>query len=249
MRTRLIPLLLLSNGGFYKTEKFGSPKYLGDPMNIIKIFNEKEVDELIVLDIDATREGTAPDLQTLQDISEECFCPLSYGGGITDVETAIQIVAIGFEKIIVNSAAFHRSEIISDLASVLGRSSVVGSIDVKKNWRGVGQVFVNGGQTKISASPVEWAKELEDRGVGEICINSIDRDGTMTGYDLDLIQRIVDAVDIPVIAAGGAGSMQDIRDAIRTAGASAAAAGSFFVFQGKHRAVLLSYPDDSMRQF
>lgn len=249
MRTRLIPLLLLSNGGFYKTEKFSAPKYLGDPMNIIKIFNEKEVDELIVLDIDAARDGTTPDLETLKDISEECFCPLSYGGGITDVDTATKIVSIGFEKIIVNSATFHKPQIVADLARVLGRSSVVGSIDVKKNWRGVGQVFVNGGQTKIPASPVEWARELEDRGAGEICINSIDRDGKMIGYDLDLVQRIVEAVDIPVIAAGGAGSMQDIQDVIRTAGASAAAAGSFFVFQGKHRAVLLSYPDETVRQF
>lgn len=247
MHARYIPILLLKDGGLYKTRRFGKETYLGDPVNTIKIFNDKLVDELVFLDIAAARHKSEPNIELLKDIAGECFMPLAYGGGITTVEQVREILAIGFEKIVVNSAAWTVPELVPSLARVFGSSTVVGSIDVKKNWMGREKVYIHGGSEAISMGVVEWAQELEKRGVGEIMINSIDKDGEMTGYDLDLIKRVADAVSVPVIAAGGAHSKDDLKAAISDAGASASAAGAMFVFQGKHRAVLISYPGSKER--
>lgn len=248
MHTRYIPILLLKDGGLYKTRKFGKETYLGDPVNTIKIFNEKLVDELVFLDIAAARSRAAPNIEMLKEIAGECFMPLAYGGGLNSVEQVRDILAIGFEKVVVNSAAWTDPELVPSLARVFGSSTVVGSIDVKKNWMGREKVYICGGSEAISTSVVEWAQELERRGVGEIMINSIDKDGEMTGYDLELIKRVSDAVTVPVIAAGGARDKDDLKAAVQDAGASAAAAGAMFVFQGKHRAVLISYPGSKERR-
>jgi cyclase len=247
MHTRYIPILLLRDGGLHKTQQFGKPVYLGDPLNIIKIFNDKLVDELVFLDIGAARDRSAPGIDVLRDIAGECFMPLAYGGGISSVEQVREILAIGFEKVVINSAAWTDPNLVPSLARVFGSSTIVGSIDVKKNWIGREKVHIHGGREAIPIGVVKWAQELERRGVGEIIINSIDRDGTMTGYDLDLIRRVSGAVTVPVIAAGGAQNVGDLRSAISDAGASASAAGAMFVFQGKHRAVLISYPGSKDR--
>ncbi len=242
MRMRYIPILLVIDGGLYKTRKFGKATYLGDPINIVKIFNDKLVDELIFLDISAARNRTFPNMEILREIASECFMPLAYGGGVKTIEQVREILSIGFEKIIVNSAAWTNPNFIPSLARVFGSSTIVASIDVKKNWMGREKVYIHGGSEPISMSVVDWAMELEKRGVGEIMINSIDRDGEMNGYDLDLIRRVANSVAVPVIAAGGASNVDDLKSAIADGGASAAAAGAMFVFQGKHRAVLISYP-------
>ena len=247
MRTRIIPILLLKNAGLYKTRKFKNETYIGDPINAVRIFNEKEVDELAFLNISAARDGSDPDFDMLKDIASECFMPLSYGGGVKSVEMARALVAIGIEKIVVNSAPWRDKKLITRLADKLGSSSIVGSIDVKKNWRGKEQVFINGGQEKIPLSPIEWAQEMQRRGAGEILLNAIDRDGEMTGYDLGLVRRVADTVDVPVIAAGGARGVADFKSAVTEAKASAVAAGACFVFQGKHRAVLITYPSEAER--
>lgn len=247
MHARYIPVLLLKDGGLYKTRKFSNEAYLGDPINAIKIFNDKLVDELVFLDISAARRKTAPDIQLLKEIAGECFMPLAYGGGLTSVEQVRGVLAIGFEKVVINSAAWTDAALVPALAKYFGSSTVVGSIDVKVNWMGREKVLVHGGSKAISIGVVEWARELEKRGVGEILINSIDRDGEMIGYDLDLIKRVTEAVSVPVIAAGGARNVEDLKSAIVDAGASASAAGAMFVFQGKHRAVLISYPGSKNR--
>lgn len=247
MHVRYIPVLLLKDGGLYKTRKFQKETYLGDPINTIKIFNDKMVDELVFLDIAAARRKGMPNMQMLKEIAGECFMPLTYGGGLTSVEQVREVLAIGFEKVVINSAAWTDSSLVPALAQYFGRSTIVGSIDVKRNWMGREKVLIHGGNDAISMGVVEWAQELEKRGVGEILINSIDKDGEMTGYDLDLIRRVSNAVSVPVIAAGGARNVEDLKSAITDAGASASAAGAMFVFQGKHRAVLISYPGSKDR--
>lgn len=247
MHRRYIPILLLKNGGLYKTRKFGKPTYLGDPVNTIKIFNDKLVDELVFLDIAAARSRAAPNFDLLKEIAGECFMPLAYGGGLNSVEQVREILAIGFEKVVVNTAAWTDPSLVPALARVFGSSTVIGSIDVKCNWIGREKVYIRGGNEAIPMGVVEWAQELERRGVGELIINSIDKDGEMTGYDIDLIRRVVNGVSVPVIAAGGARDKNDLRAAVEDAGASASAAGAMFVFQGKHRAVLISYPGSKER--
>ncbi|WP_127519555.1 AglZ/HisF2 family acetamidino modification protein [Mesorhizobium sp. Z1-4] len=247
LRTRIIPLLLLKGQGLYKTRKFRDETYIGDPINAVRIFNEKAVDELGFLDIGAARNGSDPNFDLLKDIASECFMPLSYGGGVKSVEMVRELVAIGIEKIVVNSAAWTDKGLITRIADHFGSSTVVGSIDVKRNWRGKEQVMIRGGQEKIALAPVDWALEMERRGVGEIMINAIDRDGEMTGYDLDLVRSVAGAVSVPVIAAGGASSISDLQAAVTEADATAAAGGAMFVFQGKHRAVLITYPTEEER--
>lgn len=247
MRSRIIPILLLKGSGLYKTRKFKDPVYIGDPINCIKIFNEKEVDELSFLDIEASKHGREPDFELLRNIASECFMPLSYGGGVTSVEMVRQLTAIGFEKVVINTAAYRDRNLIPDLARFFGVSTIVGSMDVKKNWYGRYEVRICGGTEKIPFTPISWAKELESQGVGEIIVNSIDNDGELCGYDLDLIRSISLEVSVPVVAAGGARDLVDLHDAVNSAGASASAAGAMFVFHGKHRAVLIKYPSEEER--
>lgn len=242
MRHRLIPVLLLKDNGLYKGKKFKDHKYIGDPINAIKIFNEKEVDELVFLDITASKEGKSPNFEMLYDIASECFMPLGYGGGITSPEMIREIIGVGIEKVIINTQAVRNPQMIKKSVEYFGSSTIVGSIDAKKNLFGNYSVYINSGLEKTKYNPVEWAKELEKLGVGEIIINSIDKDGTLSGYDYELVNQVAKAVNVPVIAAGGASSLLDFVSICKQYSASAAAAGAQFVFQGKHNAVLITYP-------
>ncbi|OGU17162.1 MAG: imidazole glycerol phosphate synthase subunit HisF [Ignavibacteria bacterium GWB2_35_12] len=241
LKTRVIPCLLLKEGGFVKTARFSKPRYLGDPRNIVRLFNEKEVDEIVILDIDATRDKRKPYFDLVRDIVSEAFMPIGYGGGITTIEDIKLLFKIGVEKVVINTQAVNKPEFISEASERFGSQSIVASIDVKKNLFGKYKVCIESGRKKCSVSPVEHAKAMEDSGAGEIIINSIDRDGTMEGYDIELIKSVASNVSIPVIALGGASKLEHFRDAVNS-GASAVSAGSMFVYQGVHKAVLINYP-------
>jgi cyclase len=241
-KNRIIPCLLINNRGLYKTIRFKDSVYVGDPANALKIFNEKEVDELVILDITATKEKKKPNFKLLNELASECFMPLCYGGGITDLDEIRTLFNLGIEKVSLNSITFTKPELISEAAKIFGSQSIVGSIDVKKNLFGKYQVHINSGTVNTKKDPVEYAQYLSNLGVGEIFLNSIDRDGTMSGYDIDLIRNVSASVPVPLIACGGAGRIEDFGTAIHQGGASAVSAGSFFVFHGKHRAVLITYP-------
>jgi cyclase len=242
MLPRIVPCLLLRDQGLVKTTRFKNPKYVGDPTNAVRIFNDKEVDELVFLDITASSDGRQPQFELLARMTSECFMPLCYGGGVRSTADMRKLFAIGIEKVAVNTYAVERPEFIREAADVFGSSSVIVSIDVKKRLLGRNEVVTLGGKRRTGLDPVEHAVSMERQGAGELLLNSVDRDGTMLGYDLDLIRSVSDAVDIPVIACGGAGSIRDLYLAISQGGASAAAAGSMFVFHGPHRAVLITYP-------
>lgn len=240
--SRVIPALLLRDSGLVKTIKFKSSIYVGDPINAVKIFNEKEVDELIFLDIDASRKKSEPPFTLLKDIASECFMPLCYGGGINSIDHISEIIKCGVEKVSINSFAVKNPAFIKKAADIFGSSTIVVSIDVKKNIFGKYNVYINGGQENTGLDPLEFAKIAEQSGAGELMLNSIDRDGIMQGYDIDLISKVSKNIKIPLIVLGGAGSVKDMHQAINVGGASAVAAGSFFVFHGKRKAVLISYP-------
>jgi cyclase len=241
LRARVIPCLLLRNGGLVKTVKFSGSTYVGDPINAVRIFNDKEVDEIVFLDIGATPAESGPNFSLLEDIASEAFMPFGYGGGVTTIEQVRRIFAIGVEKVVINSAAASNPALVSGAAELAGSSSVVVSIDAKRSWLGGYSVFVKSGKIDVRMDPVDYARRMADLGAGEILLNAIHRDGTMEGYDLELIQRVTAAVTIPVVAVGGAGRLGDLPKAVAS-GASAVAAGSLFVFHGKHRAVLITYP-------
>lgn len=241
MRPRIIPVLLIHKRALVKTVRFKDETYIGDPINAVKIFNDKEVDELIVLDIGASTEGTPIDLQMISDLASECFMPLCYGGGIKSVEEIQKILSIGVEKIALNSSAISSFNLISDTAKVVGSQSVVVSIDIKKDWLGRNRVFAQRGMKNTGLDPVTFAKEVESRGAGEILLQSIARDGTYGGYDTELVQQVSGAVKIPVIACGGAKDLSSLRNILQN-GAGAAAAGSFFVYYGPKRGILINYP-------
>lgn len=242
IRPRVIPALLLKGQGLVKTIKFKDPKYLGDPINVVKIFNEKGVDEIVLLDITATPENRGPKFDMLKDIASEAFIPLAYGGGIRSMDDVRKLLSIGIEKLIMNTSAVETPALLREVADHAGSQAVVASIDVKKNFLGKYEVFTRCGQKKTGLDPVKHAIEMEKMGVGEIIINSIDRDGTMQGYDLDLVRKVADAVRVPVVACGGAGNLSHVAEVIKEGHASAAAAGSIFVFQGPLRGVLINYP-------
>jgi len=243
MTPRVIPCLLLQKSGLVKTVRFRNPVYLGDPINTVRIFNDKEVDELVVLDITATVERRRPSYDLLKNVASEAFMPLGYGGGIRDMEDVKRILGLGFEKIVVNSYAAENPGFVTQAAEFAGSQSVVVSMDVKENLWGKYEVKTHRGQRATGYAPVAYAKRMEQAGAGELFLTSVDRDGTMKGYDLPLIKAVTAAVGIPVVACGGAGSLNDLGQAVREGGASAAGAGSIFVFQGPHRAVLISYPE------
>ena len=248
LRPRIIPCLLIHNGGLVKTQKFASPKYVGDPLNAVKIFNEKEADELIVLDIDASRLKRDPDFGLIKSLAAECRMPLCYGGGVKTVEQVERIVGLGVEKVAVSSAATRDPSLVAKAAEVVGNQSVVVVMDVKRNWRGTKwEVRTHNATKKTGLDPVEFARKVEALGAGEVVINSVDRDGIMKGYDLDLVRPIRNSIGIPITVLGGAGSLDDIGGLISFFGTVGAAAGSFFVFKGVYRAVLISYPSRSER--
>lgn len=243
LRTRVIPCLQLIDDNLVKTVKFDNHGYIGDPVNTVRIFNELEVDELCFLDIRASVQGREPNIEILQQIANECFMPLSYGGGVKDFETAQKILSIGFEKIVLNTAAYRTPALITQISEHFGAQAVIGSIDVKKNMWGKYQVFINDGKEKIKKDPIEWAKELEQLGVGELLLTSMDKDGTWTGYDEGIIGKVNEAVSIPVIANGGASSVHDIQSVVKNCGVSAVALGSMVVYQKKGMGVLVNFPD------
>lgn len=241
MRARVIPCLLLHNGGLVKTTKFKNPKYVGDPINAIRIFNDKEVDELVVLDIAASQENREPNYALIEQCAGECFMPLCYGGGIHSVEQARRLFELGVEKVCLQTAALRDIAVISRIAERFGSQSVVISADVKKNWFGARRLYAAASRKVISDSWLEYLRTAVVAGAGEVMLNAVDQDGVMQGMDLELIREASAAVPVPLIAAGGVGSLRHIKEAI-DAGASAVAAGAFFVFQGRHRAVLITYP-------
>ncbi len=237
--------MLLRNNGLVKTVKFKESTYIGDPINTVKIFNEKEVDEIFFLDIDATRLNKEPPYDLIQNIASECFMPFAYGGGIHSLQQIERIIKSGAEKIIINTQAFLGKNFLKEAVNQFGSSTIAVSIDVKKEFFKGNIVYVKGGTQSTGLNPVDYAKEIENTGAGEILINSIDRDGVMGGYDIELIKSISGTIKIPVIACGGAGRLSDFSLAVKQGGASAAAAGSFFIFHGKRRAVLITYPSYS----
>lgn len=247
IRPRVIPCLLLKGKGLVKTSQFRNPVYLGDPINIINIFNKKMVDEMIILDIDASINSNMPNFELLQRITSICFSPLTYGGAVTNLNDAEKLFSIGFEKMSLNSVAFKNPSFITTLAKKYGNQSVVISVNISRDFFGK-KIFVNNSLKKIDLKPsiTEQLMIFKDLGAGEILINDVTNDGMMNGYDIDLIKSITSKLDIPVIACGGCGSFNHIKEVLTDGGASAAAVGSFFVFNGARKAVLISYPSQAM---
>lgn len=243
LRPRIIPCLLVHNGGLVKTVRFADPKYVGDPINAVRIYNEKEVDELIVADIDATVLGNEPNYALLSKLAAECRMPLCYAGGVKTPEHVERIINLGVEKVAISSAAIISPELISDSAKRVGSQSIVIVLDVKKSgvFRRY-ELFTHNALKSTGVNPVEFARTAQSMGAGEILVNSIDQDGTMNGYDHELIQQIRTTVNLPLSLLGGASSLDDIKELINRHGVIGAAAGSLFVFKGKYRAVLISYP-------
>lgn len=243
-RTRVIPVLLIQNEGLVKGVQFKNHRYVGDPINAVKIFNEKEVDELCVLDISATVNNKKPDIKRIADIVSEAFMPISYGGGVTQLDEAKELLYSGVEKILLNTALHTHPDLVTEIANSVGNQSTVASIDVKKNIWGKYKVYIKNGTKDTGKDVLEFAKECENNGAGEILLNSIDKDGACNGYDIELIKKVAQSVNIPVVAVGGAWETGHLVQA-KSAGASALAAGSMFVFHGKHKAVLISYLNNS----
>jgi cyclase len=241
-RPRVIPVLLLKNKGLVKSLKFKDYTYIGDPINAVKIFNDKKADELIFLDITASAENRLIPLDFVENVGDEANMPFTVGGGIRTIENIRKILNAGAEKVAINSFAVENPEFIKEASNIFGSSTIVVSIDVKKKRFGKEQVYIYSGQKATGLDPVAFAKQMEQMGAGELLINSIEKDGTMEGYDSNLISKISESITIPVIACGGAGKLSDLREVIKIDGAAAAAAGSFFVFHGQRRAVLISFP-------
>lgn len=243
LRPRIIPCLLVKNKGLVKTVQFKDGKYVGDPINAVRIFNEKEADELMVIDIEATSKNNEPDYKMIENLASECRMPLCYGGGIKNLEQAQRIFSLGVEKIAISSAAISNPKIISEIASKVGSQSVVVVLDVKKKLFGGYDMYSNNGKKNLHVNPVDFARKIEIEGAGEIVVNSIDNDGVMKGYDFDLIDKVRNAVTLPLTVLGGAGNLEDIGLLIQKYGIIGAAAGSLFVFKGKYKAVLINYPN------
>jgi cyclase len=239
---RVIPCLLLRGTGLVKTTKFADPKYVGDMINAVRIFNDKEVDEIIILDIEAHAGRGRIQWDLVTKTASEAFMPMCYGGGVTSVDEIKRLLKAGVEKVSINTAAHDDPRLVENAVKTFGSQAIVGAIDVKKSFLGKYVVVSHGGDRKRSVEVAAWAKALERAGAGEILINSVDRDGTQAGYDLELVRQVTSAVRVPVIASGGAGRLEHFAQAIES-GASAVAAGSMFVFHGPHRAVLITYPD------
>lgn len=241
---RVIPCLLIRGNGLVKTKKFRDPVYVGDPVNAVRIFSEKEADEIVILDIDASRERRDPNYQLIEEIAGEAFMPLAYGGGVRSVDQARRLIRCGVEKVVINTAATESAKVIEDVAKIFGSQAVVAAVDVKKTLFGGYRVVSHSATVEVKVELDEHVRHLESAGAGEIFLNSVDRDGTMSGYDIELIRRVAGLTKVPLVACGGAGEVEHLFQAVRDGGASAVSAGSMFVFHGKHRAVLISYPKE-----
>lgn len=236
-----MPCLLLKNNRLVKTVQFKNPDYIGDPVNAIKIYNEKEVDELIFLDITATVEHRSPPFENIKNITNECFMPVTYGGGISKIEDMRKVFHSGIEKIAINSCSISNPEFVKLAAKEFGNQSIIVSIDVKKDLFGGFRVYSHSGTKKTNLDPIQHAINMEQCGAGEILLTSINHEGMMNGYDIELIYRVCESINIPLIAHGGAGSVEHFKQAVE-AGASAVAAGSMVVYQGKNKGVLINFP-------
>jgi imidazole glycerol-phosphate synthase subunit HisF len=248
LRPRIIPCLLMRSDGLVKTVRFAEPKYVGDPINAVRIFNEKEADELIVLDIEATARGREPDYKQIERLALECRMPLCYGGGVNTLEQAKRIVGLGVEKVAMSSAVIARPALITEIAEEIGAQSVVVVLDVKAGSGGTYELRTHNGSRRADPSPFDFARQAQAAGAGEIVLNAIDNDGVMKGYDLTLAKRICAEVSVPVTVLGGAGSLDDVGRLIRECGIVGAAAGSLFVFKGTFKAVLINYPNRAKRE-
>lgn len=242
-RPRVIPVLLLKNLGLVKSVKFKSHRYMGDPINAVKIFNDLKADELVFLDILASKEDRKISLDFVRNVGDEANMPFAVGGGIRTIQDIKDIINAGAEKVIINSYSVENQNFIREAANEFGSSTIVVSIDVKKKFFGNRQVFIYGGKKATGLDPIDFAKRMEEKGAGEIIINSIEKDGLMDGYDIELIHKVSDAVTIPVVAVGGAGQFSDLREVVKNGHASAVAAGSLFIYHGPRKAVLINYPD------
>jgi cyclase len=247
LRPRVIPCLLVHKGGLVKTVRFSEPKYVGDPINAVRIFNEKEVDELMVVDIDATVRNAEPDYEMIEHLAAECRMPLCYGGGIRTLAQIEKIIGLGVEKVSLSSVCIENPDIIRQACASVGSQSVVAVLDVKQVAGGSYRVFTHNGTRATDRDPVSLAGDLEALGIGEIIVNAIDADGRMNGYDLDLVRLMRPNVHTPMTILGGAGSLDDMEAVIREHGAMGVAAGSLFVFKGIYRAVLINYPTRSRK--
>lgn len=241
LNKRLIPVILIKDRLVYKTVGFKKPRYIGDPINIIHLFNEKEVDEIAILDIDASNEGRTPDFEFISKLAQECFMPMSYGGGISSVDQMSTLFKLGIEKVILNTNAFKNIELVRAGADNFGSSSIVASVDIKRSLLKKERVYV-GGKAVTSISPLDLVKKYESNGAGEILLNYVDRDGMMNGFEVNSIKKIASALNIPTIACGGAGHLEHVLDLIKNTEVSAVAAGSIFIYHGPHKAVLVNYP-------
>jgi imidazole glycerol-phosphate synthase subunit HisF len=242
-RARIIPCLLLRGHGLVKTKRFADAVYVGDPVNAVRIFSEKEVDELVLLDIDASRTGSEPNYELIAEVAGECFMPVAYGGGVRSLEQVRRLIRSGVEKVVINSAAFESMDVITQAAQVFGSQAVVGGVDVRKTLLGGYKVVAKSATVETKVKLDDHLRRLVEAGVGEILLNNVDRDGTMAGYDLDLVRHVSRMVTVPLVACGGAGSVEHLKAGV-DAGASAVSAGSMFVFHGKYRAVLINYPTE-----
>lgn len=245
LRYRIIPSLLLHDRGLYKTVKYSikKGKYVGDPINAIKIFNDKGVDELIFLDIDASKEKRGPNFNILKDIATECFMPVSYGGGITSIEEIKKVFQIGIEKVILNTILLDNINLLEEASQIFGSQSIVASVDIKKNFFGKYKVYNSGKQKITNLDIKDYLKNLEEKGVGEIYISDVEKDGTLEGYNIELFKELIKDIKVPIIVNGGAKDINDFSKAIKEAKVSAVSAGSMFVFKGPHKAVLITYPE------
>jgi cyclase len=248
LRPRITPCLLVHNGGLVKTVQFRDPKYVGDPINAVKIFNEKESDELVVLDIDATANSAEPDFKMIARLAVECRMPLCYGGGVKTAQQAKRIIGLGVEKVAVSSAAVENPRLLGEIGQEIGSQSVVVVLDVKRAKSGAYEVFTHNGSRATGRSPIDLAAQAQGLGAGEIVVNSIDRDGVMKGYDLEVARAVRAATRLPMTVLGGAGSLADIGKVIETCGVVGAAAGSLFVFKGPYKAVLINYPSQAQKE-
>ncbi len=249
LRPRIIPSLLIHEKGLVKTVNFKSPKYVGDPINAVRIFNEKEVDELVFFDIDATVLNKEPDYVLIEKLANQSRMPLCYGGGVKTVKQAQKIFSLGIEKIALSSVVLQNPIIVTQIAERVGSQSVIVVLDVRKKLFGGYEVYTHNGNKATGINPIKFAQELEELGAGELVINSIDQDGMMKGYDLNLIEKVVEKISIPVTVLGGAGSLKDIETVIEKNGVIGVAAGSLFVFRGPYKAVLINYPNQEEKNY
>ena len=242
LEKRVIPCLLLHKGGLYKTEKFKKPTYIGDPINAIKIFNEKEVDELMFLDIDVSVENKEPNYKMIEDVASECFMPLCYGGGITTIDQMKKIYTLGVEKISISSQVVLNPNLLKEASNIFGNQSVIVTVDIKKDFWGKKKVFINNGKKNTKLDPIDFIKKVGTLGAGEIVINSVDNDGIMEGYDIEFLKEVKSNTNVPIIALGGAGNLSHLKEVFENSNIDAVACGSMFVYQGALKGVLISYP-------